>query len=79
MKVEIDLKQWDQPFIKAEPSGFNHIELTVEETGACILLRVTISLKEAEALEKRLGVLRELFAPRAEGGKQGVVPTKVQL
>lgn len=54
MKIQVNVEQWNWPFFKADPRGFDYIELTLLEPSCTVEVKATISLEAATALGERL-------------------------
>ena len=59
MKLIIKLEHWDWPFFKVEPSGFEHLEVTLREPSQKVEIKAVIPLKDALVLGKELITLSE--------------------
>ena len=57
MKALIILERWDWPFFTAGPSGFEHIEIVLQEPSTVITAKATISIVDAERFAERLSTL----------------------
>jgi len=59
MKCSISLEHWEWPIFKAEPSGFDYVQISMREPSCAVEVCVVISLKDARALGERLIALSE--------------------
>lgn len=56
-KTQVTLERWDWPFITAEPCGFDHIEVKLQEPAAKTTITATIPLQDARKLGEHLLML----------------------
>ena len=61
MKTTILLERWEWPIFKADPSGFDHIQISIREPSLVVEVKATIPLKDARALGERLIALSQIL------------------
>lgn len=54
MKANIVIERWEWPILKAKPSGFECIELSLREPSQVVEVRATITLKDARLFADHL-------------------------
>ena len=54
MKSSITIEHWNWPIFKAEPNGFDLIEIYIREPSVSVEVNVTIPLKDARIFGERL-------------------------
>ncbi len=59
MLTDVTIEKWEWPIFKAEPSGFDHIKVTINEPSQAVFFRATIPLKDAVAFGQHLIALAE--------------------
>ena len=59
MKTDVIIEHWEWPIFKAEPRGFDYIEVVINEPSQSVCFKATIPLKGARVFGDRLKKLAE--------------------
>lgn len=54
MKTAVRIERWEWPIFKVEPSGFDHIEISLSEPSCQVEVKATIPLEDARKFGERL-------------------------
>ena len=68
MKTDTTIERWDWPILKAEPSGFDYIEISINEPSQQVFFKATVPLESAVAFGQHLIVLVEKLRKAREEG-----------
>ena len=67
METKIRLERWDHPFVKAQPSGFDYIELNIQEPSATTYISITVPIDGAQQLAEHIQKLVNTLRPAKLG------------
>jgi len=71
MKCSVILDWWGHPFFKAEPCGFERIEVILQEPSNKVEVKATIPLEDARLFGEKLIKLSQVLSNEAEKVSRG--------